>query len=178
MRSIPLPKLLLGIFLTAMLSISIVAIIYFCNFHGSLSNTQAEWGTFGDFMGGVLNPVLSFLGLIALLATLFFQSEELEISRRDAIESRKELSRSAEAQEELGRHQAKQVKVQQLTARIAVIKLLLSYDGGTLNEHFSSGGFASSTIQIKDYTGVSKRKLLEELAEIYSALKSIESEIA
>lgn len=46
------------------------------------SNVQAEWGTFGDFIGGVLNPFISLLTLIATscIAYILFNYE----SKRDA----------------------------------------------------------------------------------------------
>jgi hypothetical protein len=40
--------------------------VYIFNFPGGLSGNQADWGTFGDFMGGVLNPIVSLVTLIAL----------------------------------------------------------------------------------------------------------------
>jgi hypothetical protein len=49
-------------------------------------------GTFGDFIGGTLNPILSFLTFMGLLITIILQSKELE-------QTRQELQRSAEAQE-------------------------------------------------------------------------------
>jgi hypothetical protein len=42
-----------------------------------LSKDAARWGTFGDFFGGTLNPILSFLALIVLLRTFSMQREEL-----------------------------------------------------------------------------------------------------
>ncbi|HAS6391853.1 TPA: putative phage abortive infection protein [Vibrio parahaemolyticus] len=66
-------------------------VFYFTHFSGELSNKQEDWGTFGDFLGGSLNPLLSFLGLIALLLTIVLQNRELEATRE-------ELARSAEAQ--------------------------------------------------------------------------------
>jgi uncharacterized membrane protein len=66
---------------------------YFTYFKGDLSNAHGDWGTFGDYIGGTLNPILSFLSLIALLATIVLQSKELKLSR-------KELKRSASAQED------------------------------------------------------------------------------
>jgi hypothetical protein len=39
----------------------------------------AVWGQFGDFVGGLTNPILSFLGLIVLLQTFRYQ---LDTSRR------------------------------------------------------------------------------------------------
>jgi len=69
-----------------------VFVFYFMNFSGSLSSEHERWGTFGDFVGGTLNPILSFFALIALLLTIILQSKELEATRE-------ELKRSATAQE-------------------------------------------------------------------------------
>jgi hypothetical protein len=51
-----------------------------------------DLGTFGDFIGGTLNPVLTFLTFMGLLITIVLQQTELR-------ESRIELSRSATALE-------------------------------------------------------------------------------
>lgn len=91
-------KYLKWILLAAFIVIAIVFYLYFCNFNEfcSFNNNQsisnADWGTFGDFIGGTLNPILSFLSLIALLFTIVLQSQELEATRI-------ELTRSASAQE-------------------------------------------------------------------------------
>ncbi|MGX8847707.1 hypothetical protein [Pseudomonas aeruginosa] len=50
-------------------------------------------GTFGDFFGGVANPLLTFLTFFGLLITIVLQKEELR-------ETRKELARSAGALDE------------------------------------------------------------------------------
>lgn len=56
-----------------------------------LSKDAARWGTFGDFFGGTLNPILSFLALIVLLRTYAMQREELkkteETQKRQRFES-------------------------------------------------------------------------------------------
>lgn len=55
-------------------------------------DSYIKLGQWGDFYGGVANPVLTFLTFIAVLATLWLQHEELGLSRD-------ELSRSANALE-------------------------------------------------------------------------------
>lgn len=92
MTSAEVFKLLSWIFSVALVVVVVVFLVYFSNFHVSLSTSNADWGTFGDFVGGTLNPILSFLGLIALLLTIVLQSKELESTR-------KELERAASAQE-------------------------------------------------------------------------------
>lgn len=54
----------------------------------------------GDFFGGMLNPIFAFLAFIALLTTIKLQNDALEISKNELQETRKELSKSAKAQEE------------------------------------------------------------------------------
>lgn len=59
----------------------LVAVIYFTHWRGGYSSNHEHWGQFGDFFGGVLNPALSFLGLIALLETVRLQRNELTQQR-------------------------------------------------------------------------------------------------
>jgi uncharacterized membrane protein len=85
-------KWLSWILTAASMAIAVVFWLYFTNFSGGLSNKNDVWGTFGDFIGGTLNPILSFFALIALLLTIILQSRELEATRE-------ELKRSASAHE-------------------------------------------------------------------------------
>jgi len=80
------------IFSFAVGAMALVFWLYFSNFHGEFSPKHEVWGAFGDFVGGTLNTILSFLALIALLLTIILQNRELEATRE-------ELRRSAEAQE-------------------------------------------------------------------------------
>lgn len=52
-----------------------------------------QWGAFGDFMGGTLNPIFAFLSFICLLMTIVLQNTELK-------ETRKEFTRVANANEQ------------------------------------------------------------------------------
>lgn len=60
-----------------------VALFYLIKFRGGLSPDQTRWGEFGDYIGGVLNPIFGFLGLIALLLTIALQAKELKLSRKE-----------------------------------------------------------------------------------------------
>lgn len=50
--------------------------------------TAQYWGQIGDFIGGLLNPLLSFVALLAVLANLVLQRKELALARVDAEEAR------------------------------------------------------------------------------------------
>lgn len=64
-----------------------VAGLYAWQFQGGLSGTQEVWGQFGDYLGGVLNPMLGFLTLLALLVTITLQSRELRLSTEELKKS-------------------------------------------------------------------------------------------
>ncbi len=82
----------------AMFIIPILVIVFFVIINrGDL--TSSDLGTFGDFIGGVANPIFGFLSFIALLYTIVLQSKELELTRKELEETKKEIQRSAEAQE-------------------------------------------------------------------------------
>lgn len=46
-----------------------------------LSTQTADWGTFGDFLGGVINPVAGLMTIVLLVLTLRSQQDELEEQR-------------------------------------------------------------------------------------------------
>lgn len=75
----------------AVLFLASVFGFYFFNFHGELAN-QSTWGQFGDFVGGVLNPLFGFLAFLLLLATLILQNRELQLSTQELAKSAKALN--------------------------------------------------------------------------------------
>jgi len=76
---------------------------YFVQFNDGFSGDHQRWGTFGDYLGGVLSPLLSFFTLIAMLITINLQTKELKATRE-------ELSRSAIAQEQTEKSISAQLK--------------------------------------------------------------------
>lgn len=68
---------------------------------------RSALGALGDYFGGLLNPILAFLSFIALLWTLKLNQEEL-------AETRKELARAAQAQEDSKKVMDAQLKTQSL----------------------------------------------------------------
>lgn len=67
-------------------AISQVVIYYFSTF-GELGDQKSDWGTFGDFIGGTLNPLLSFISFMALLYTIFIQREQLNSQKKQFEQS-------------------------------------------------------------------------------------------
>lgn len=68
--------------------------IWFLNIKNS--GTAQYWGQIGDFVGGVLNPILSFFALMAVLFSLVLQREELLLAREDAKDAHSTQKRQSE----------------------------------------------------------------------------------
>lgn len=45
----------------------IPVLAYMCNFREGISDDNANWGALGDFIGGLLNPILSFANLVVVI---------------------------------------------------------------------------------------------------------------
>lgn len=56
-----------------------------------LSNEKGDWGTFGDFIGGVLNPVLTFITIVMLINSLKLQREANEQLIKDEKRQEKDV---------------------------------------------------------------------------------------
>lgn len=79
------------------------------------STSSEHWGQFGDYIGGLLNPVFSFAALVALLWTIRLQSAELRLSRKELELTRSELESSTKAlvnQEKTQDNQYKQMRIE------------------------------------------------------------------
>lgn len=108
------------VFGVACLLVVIVFLIYIANFwNRPIATDASSWGAFGDYIGGVINPILGFFSFMALLITLDLQrkqlvktEEQLQLNREELIDTRKELARSAQAQEDSKRIMNEQLKTQ------------------------------------------------------------------
>lgn len=69
-------RILLAAFALALLLITVVALAYIDQFGTERSVSRDAWGQFGDYFGGLLNPILSLLAFGALMYSLVLQREE------------------------------------------------------------------------------------------------------
>lgn len=90
--------LLLGV---VFLSVALVA--YLIKFGGwpwwdYFSNDREHWGQFGDFLGGLLNPLIGLITIWLFTKSLYQNSEMLEASREELRLSREEIVRGISVQ--------------------------------------------------------------------------------
>jgi hypothetical protein len=74
--------------------------LYFLNFNYGFAKDQAVWGTFGDFVGGVLNPVLSFSTILILVFSTASEKSKAR-QEREKHESEQRLSISLAYQDRM-----------------------------------------------------------------------------
>ena len=86
----PIRFITLILIITTIFAIS-VFLFYSSQFNGEFSKNQEIWGAFGDYVGGVLNPIFGYSALIVLLITLILQNNSLKIASKQLKNSEKEL---------------------------------------------------------------------------------------
>ncbi|MEG0483448.1 MAG: putative phage abortive infection protein [Acinetobacter sp.] len=59
----------------------------------------SNWGAFGDFVGGTLNPLLTFISICLLLYTLYQNKKSLDFNSEELALSRKAQQDSAKSQQ-------------------------------------------------------------------------------
>lgn len=74
----------------------VIAAIYAYNFSGGFSSEQGVWGQFGDFMGGVVNPLLNLVTIWLLVGTFNQQQQAVQAAQK----SLREQQRAVEAAHE------------------------------------------------------------------------------
>src|SRR4051812_28622631 len=75
--------------ITVILIIAIYSAKFFPIFGAQLSEDTAVWGQFGDYIGGTLNPILSFISVVLLIQSLKLQNEANEALKAELKESEK-----------------------------------------------------------------------------------------
>ncbi len=85
---------------------------------------ETNRGTFGDSFGAI-NSLFSGLAFAGIIYTIFLQRKELSLQRLELMETRKELKRSADAQEKSEIALTEQIKSMKLTAKLNALNSLV-----------------------------------------------------
>ncbi|MEV9616085.1 putative phage abortive infection protein [Aliarcobacter butzleri] len=93
-------------------------IAYFSFIISQEDTVKSNWGTFGDFIGGTLNPIFALFSLFAIIYTIKIQTKELELSRDELEATRKELEGSRIAQQE----QSESLKLQNQATKLQMFE--------------------------------------------------------
>lgn len=130
-------KWLAWILLAAVVGFMVVLGAYWIFFDGKIVADHQRWGTFGDFVGGVLNPFLGFLTILALLVTIVLQNRQLEVSMRELVASRKELELTREELAKTAAASQKQAEHFEGEAKRADLLRLIEKLGERINKNYN-----------------------------------------
>lgn len=97
-------------------------ILYFSIFHGGVGD-KGDFGAFGDYFGGVLNPILGFATVSLLVWSLKYQTDELALTRQVLEETQKEAELSRQAMEAQVNHLQNEAKLNELIRLMAAVKI-------------------------------------------------------
>lgn len=84
------------------LAFAVFAAVGAMSFYGYVYHNNDKFdilGTWGDFVGGTLNPILTFVTFIGLLYTIHLQKRELRLTHKELSLTRREFKRSSDALE-------------------------------------------------------------------------------
>ena len=62
--------------------------LYFLKFDPKLSPNNSDWGTFGDYLGGTLNPIFGLVSTLGLLYTIALQQQQIDRDRQQTTEDK------------------------------------------------------------------------------------------
>lgn len=157
----------------ALMALVVVYGLYCLNFFSDFkfSKDTDTWGTFGDYVGGILNPILSFLTLIALILTLHLQRTQLDISKEELKLSREELKASREALEKSAEAQAltanalnEQTKYAVMSARLSALNASIAVVTELLTQK-TKGGYHANPNEINSLHS-KKESIANEILKI------------
>ena len=127
--------------------------------------TWAIGGTFGDSFGAV-NALFSGLAFAGIIFTIILQKRELTLQRLVLIDTRRELKRTAEAQEKSEKALVKQAKSMENSAKLNAMNTIVMY-------HTQRMGLSDYSWEIRVKSDTTAAAYIGEIEKI---IKQIDSE--
>lgn len=100
---------------------------------GKLAGEPEVWGQFGDYVGGLLNPLIAFLAFYWLTQSVLLQKQE--------------LTETKDALRDSARSQSDQVLFAKKTAEINALSALLASHDSDLSSYRSDAHFIASQLK-------------------------------
>jgi len=142
-----------------------------------LADTREAWGQFGDYFGGILNPIISAAAFYWLASSILLQKQEL-------VETRAALEDTQLAQQELADTTLITAKLNKANIRLSVIASQLVHsrtrEAGLWEQakNFPSGfptrGLKGNSLTIKDATQEVRERVLSLEEDEQKLLAEIE----
>lgn len=112
---------------------------YALRFHGHGWGDPAAWGQFGDYLAGLLNPLIGTLTLVGLAATVVMQGRLLQQALEDSKEQRKEVAHSLAIATKSAEAAWKSAEAAQRTMEPILVPIVTSRDLNTRTDQLMRG---------------------------------------
>lgn len=126
----------------ALLIIILIGVTYIFLSDKKLPESAQSWGTFGDFIGGILNPIFALFAFYWLTYSVRLQIKELR-------DTKKELEKSADAQLETATHQKTIASLEE--SNVTTQKEILDLQEKTLQIQIESAQAQQQQIAIQNF---------------------------
>ena len=103
---------------------------------------SGDWGTFGDFIGGILNPIFALFAFYWLTYSVRLQIKELK-------DTRTELQKAANAQVETAQHQENIANLEE--ENVKTQKEILTLQQTSLNKQIESASLQQQQIAVQNF---------------------------
>lgn len=184
-------RIIPAILILCISALFVVLIPYVYHFYGGVSNAQADWAQFGDYIGGTLNPLLSFITVLILLFTLKMSYDNLDLTKKELELTQIELKESRKIARAQVRHfkneavksdlfdviKSVDMEIQEIFTRIADFsKTDSNPDGNNFGYYFSRSATSTSLKDIpihREYAFTTHDRVA--LCNLIEALQNLES---
>ncbi|MCG9761151.1 hypothetical protein L1D50_18795 [Pseudoalteromonas sp. Isolate6] len=172
-------RIMLTITILAIIVIGCAIILYLDGFSSLLPRTsdaknleslRGQFGAFGDFFGGTLNPLLTFFTIVLLVCSLSLQSQELKASRTELRRTRKSHEQQAQVLSSQLYHSKQQELVHALQKHLDFLREIMNRKCITLPAVFSDDNINSKAIVQAHY----KLKRLKKELKLDKAIEEFE----
>jgi hypothetical protein len=166
------------IFIAAFFALGAYILIFFGQ---RLSNDPAEWGQFGDFVGGILNPLVAFSAFRWLVASVQIQKEELSETRLALRDTQKAQQDQADTSLLAARIQTLNIELSRVVSQLQhyrerQLRLIdVSNRSVTPTAYIDEDGMVSNIGNIRQDINSNIRYLESEADRIVSAIKGLSS---
>jgi uncharacterized membrane protein len=175
------------IFFVTIVSVTVItfySLAYF-TFNWTISKNPSDWGVFGDFFGGILNPLIAIAALITLIRAVKLQKSEF-LATRNHLENeakKNELYRLISGLEQkIESHLQIEVKndAGEEVLTFGPLNQFLKPGWAPPNKTFVSLGNSNLCTSLKDYSAQILNLILklEDLLKEYDSLSGGESVVA
>lgn len=106
------------------LFVAIVFGIYFCMFHGDLSDDSYIWSNFGNYINGFLTPLLTIINIVVFIELTIAISNIEEHRSEKALENEKQLLLMQLKKQELDTFIRQMIKIDDYNTREEGIKAI------------------------------------------------------